>query len=61
MSRTRQSLLNGLNDPGGHLRGGVPVVDADRAPAEVAVAAGLVAWWPILYASGANPRLLTHK
>ena len=39
-----QSLLNGLNHPGGHLRGGVPVVSADRAPAEVAAtAAGLVA------------------
>jgi hypothetical protein len=40
----RQSLLNGFNDPSGHLRGGVPVVSADRAPAEVAAAAaGLVA------------------
>jgi hypothetical protein len=40
----RQSLLNGLNDPSGHFRSGVPVVRADRAPAEVAAtAAGLVA------------------
>jgi hypothetical protein len=40
----RQPLLNGVNGPGGHLRGGVPVVGADRAPAEVAAAAaGLVA------------------
>jgi hypothetical protein len=40
----RQPLLHGLNDPSGHLRGGVPVVGADRAPAEVAAAAaGLVA------------------
>jgi hypothetical protein len=39
----RQSLLNGLNHPAGHLRGGVPVVGADRAPAEAAAAAGLVA------------------
>jgi hypothetical protein len=39
----RQSLLDGLNDPGGHLWGGVPVVGADRAPAEVAAAAALVA------------------
>jgi hypothetical protein len=37
-------LLDGFNDPGGHLRGGVPVVGADRTPAEVAAAAaGLVA------------------
>jgi len=40
----RQSLLDGLNHPAGHLRGGVPVVGADRAPAQVAAAAaGLVA------------------
>ena len=37
----RQSLLNGLNDPGGHLRGGVSVVGADRAPAEVTAATGV--------------------
>ena len=40
----RQSLLDGLNGSGGHLRGGVPVVGADRASEEVAAAAaGLVA------------------
>jgi hypothetical protein len=40
----RQPLLNGLNDPAGHFRGGVPVVSTDPAPAEVAAtAAGLVA------------------
>jgi hypothetical protein len=40
----RQPLLNGLNDPAGHLRGGMPVVRTDRAPAQVAAAAaGLVA------------------
>jgi hypothetical protein len=40
----RQSLLDGLNGPGSHFRGGMPVVGADRAPAEVAAAAaGLVA------------------
>jgi hypothetical protein len=40
----RQPLLDGIDDPGGHLRGGVPVVSADRAPAKVAAtAAGLVA------------------
>jgi hypothetical protein len=38
-----QSLLNGLNHPVGHLRGGVPVVGADRAPAEVAAAAARLA------------------
>jgi hypothetical protein len=27
----RQSLLNGVNSPGGHLRGGVPVVGAHGA------------------------------
>jgi hypothetical protein len=36
-------VLGGLNDPGGHLRGGMPVVSAHGAPAEVAAAAGLVA------------------
>jgi hypothetical protein len=35
-------LLDGLDDPGGHLRGGVPVVGADRTAAEVATAAGQV-------------------
>jgi hypothetical protein len=39
----RQPLLDDLNDPDGHLRGGVPVVGADRAAAEPAAAAGLVA------------------
>jgi hypothetical protein len=40
----RQPLLDDLNDAAGHFRGGVPVVGADRAPAEVAAAAaGLVA------------------
>jgi hypothetical protein len=41
--RNCQSLLDGVDDPGGHLWGGVPVVGADRAAAEVAAAAGLVA------------------
>jgi hypothetical protein len=39
----RQPLLDGVDDPGGHLRGGVPVVGADRAPAKAAAAAGVVA------------------
>ena len=39
----RQPLLDGVNDPSGHLRGGVPIVGADRAPAKAAAAAGLVA------------------
>ena len=38
-----QSFLDGLNDPSGHLRGGVPVMSADRAPAKAAAAAGVVA------------------
>jgi hypothetical protein len=37
----RQQLLDGLSDPGGHFRGGVSVVGADRAPAKAAAAAGV--------------------
>ena len=39
----RKPLLDGVDDPGGHLWGGVSVVSADRAPTEVAAAAGMVA------------------
>jgi hypothetical protein len=38
-----QPLLDGVDDSGGHLRGDVPVMSADRTPEVAATAAGLVA------------------
>ena len=39
----RQSLLNGLNSPGDHLRGGVPVVGAHGTAALAAATSRFVA------------------